>query len=113
MVMPSMGEGFLVAGAWTWPACCGDDFSGACFVANFFLVGFFAAGFFFGAGFFAPGLAGIGMVIPGMCMLCAAAGVETTANASALAAANNFIFTLKSPEIRVRFWNLRSVAVVA
>jgi hypothetical protein len=61
--------------------CRTIPFIGAAFVARFF------AAFFFGAAFFS----GIGMVMPGID--CAAAGAEWIANASALAAAINWVFT--------------------
>src|SRR5690349_15095332 len=62
-----------------------------------FFTGFLAAGFLT-AGFFAvvcfPGafFAGIGMVMPGMC-ICAGTGVGRAASESALAARKNLVFT--------------------
>jgi hypothetical protein len=47
--------------------------------------GFFADGFFFAAGFF---FSGIGIVMPGMRMGCAADGAVSEASATALAATN-------------------------
>jgi hypothetical protein len=63
-------------------------FDAAFFFADFLVaVAFLTVGFFFAAGF-----AGIGMVMPGM-FICAAAGAETVASASALAANKNAVFT--------------------
>jgi hypothetical protein len=50
--------------------------------------GLFAAGFFFGAG-----LAGIGMDMPPCPACCAAAGADSVASATTLAAVNNLLFT--------------------
>ncbi len=55
----------------------------------------FFAGDFLAAGFFlATGFCDAGIVMPGICWCCAAAGAETLANASALAAANKANFTI-------------------
>src|SRR5438270_2151635 len=68
MVMPCIGfAAAFFAGAAVFAFLCG---------AAFFLAGAF---------FFAAGFAGIGMVMPGM-FICAAAGAETLASASAPAA---------------------------
>ena len=69
--------------------------AGAFAAILFLMTGFFAeplvAGFF--AGFFlAAGLVGIGIFMPGM-FICATAGADTEASASALAANNNMSFT--------------------
>ena len=56
---------------------------------DLFATDFRAGTFFATLFFFAAGLAGIGMLIPGMFMCCAAAGAEVIASASALATANN------------------------
>jgi hypothetical protein len=52
------------------------------FATGFLLEADFFAVAFFTAGFFTAFLAGIGMVMPGM-FICAAAGAETVASASA------------------------------
>jgi hypothetical protein len=75
MAMPSIGFATVFVGS---------GFFAAFF---FFVVAFFLAGaFFFAAGFF---FSGIGIFMPGM-FICAVAGA---ASASALAAANNIVFT--------------------
>src|SRR4051812_27499491 len=84
-----------VAAAGAWPAWAVGDVGVAAFVL---VVGFLAATFFFGAGFFfALGVAGIGMVMPGICWCCAAAGAAARTSAIALAVANNFVFTESLP----------------
>ena len=89
MLMPSIGVTDRAAGAEL-------AFLGAAFfvlflaveVAFFFGAALLAAGFFLGGGF-----AGIGMVMPGMCIW-AAAGTASGKSASALAAMSNLDFTV-------------------
>jgi hypothetical protein len=57
---------------------------------------FFGVAFFFGAFFFTAVFAGIGMVMPGMD--CAAAGAQTFASASALAARYSSTLTINLRE---------------
>ncbi|HEX3677884.1 MAG TPA: hypothetical protein VHU79_10910 [Sphingomicrobium sp.] len=92
MVMLSSVVGSAPA---AWSRCGVRDFgfAAAGIFTVAFLRGFFAAAFLFCAVFLAVGFSGMGIVIPAMGWPCATAGVATTASASALAAANNFIFT--------------------
>ena len=68
--------------------------TGFCAVADLFFGGDFLTTAFFATGFFlTAGLAGIGIVIPPWPVCCATAGAASDSSASALDAANNFIFT--------------------
>jgi hypothetical protein len=100
MLMPSIGVLFDAGEAWPrWGATFlagAAVFLGADFLETAFFVALVAA-FFWAVGFFlAVGFAGIGIVMPGMCMCCAVTGAETVASASALAASNNGVFTMIS-----------------
>src|SRR4051794_23982124 len=83
MVMPAIGASAAFGLATAF-------FAGVFVTAAVF---FFGAAFFLTAGFFAAGFAGIGMVMPGMCMCCVAAGAASWASASALAPISSFDFT--------------------
>ena len=89
----------IVAGMDVVPCCicdCPADAAGVFFVEMVFGATLPAAAFFGAGFFFAAGLAGIGMVMPGICIW-AAAGAASWASASALAAMSNLDFKMISP----------------
>src|SRR5437764_13081062 len=92
IAMPSADV--LVADVGTRFACPAlAPLAGFFFGLVFFLAaGFFEVSLFVGAASFATGFAGIGVFMPGI-FICAVAGVDMAASASALVAANNFIVT--------------------
>src|SRR3954462_14534753 len=82
MVMPAIGASAAFGLATAF-------FAGVFVTAAVF---FFGAAFFLTAGFFAAGFAAIGMVMPGMCMCCVAAGAASWARARALPPLSSLAF---------------------